>query len=280
MHSRPAIPGYELFQRLGGGPITQVWAARRLATDERCAIKVPRDDWSGHTDAVRLLRREAGALRSVRHPHVISLIESQTVEPPRFLAMSLIVGESLRHRLQRAYALDLRVALWIARQVAEGLQAIHLTGHVHGDVKPENVLLAESGSAILIDLGFAHRPGDPASLEAEGYVLGTANYLAPERACEPRADGYSADWYSFGVMLSEMLTGELPHEPRTLAGAVSGNGAEPIRRLAPVRDWPPRLQALIDGLLDASPSARPQGRMVEHELIALEIESLRRRRAG
>src|SRR5947209_10870985 len=160
MHPFPLIPGYELLQRLGGGPLTEVLAARRTATGERVAIKLPRAGWADHADAVRLLRREARALRTVRHPHVVRLLDAHVTGEPFFLVLELLGGESLRDRLQREYALALRTALWVARQTAEALIAVHQAGFLHGDVKPENVRLAGPGTAVLVDLGFARRPGD------------------------------------------------------------------------------------------------------------------------
>src|SRR5207253_574319 len=122
--------------------------------------------------------------------------------------------------------------------------------------------------------------GDVASLEAEGYVLGTANYLAPERAALMPVDDFAADWFSFGTMLFEMLTGDLPHRPRSLAAILNHEIklSDPSGEMT--RSWPVRLRALIAGLLERSPAARPRGPLVVHELIALEIAALAHRRAG
>ena len=124
--------------------------------------------------------------------------------------MELLPGESLRARLRRDYQLDLPTTLWIARQTAEALAALHRAGFAHGDIKPDNIRLVNDGTAKLIDLGFAHRPGENASLLKEGLLMGTANYLAPELcAFDPAADE-SSDLFSFGATLFEMLSGRLP----------------------------------------------------------------------
>jgi serine/threonine protein kinase len=279
MQPWPRVPAYELLQPLGGGPLTQVYAARRNADAARCAIKLARPEWACHPDAIRLLSREAAALVAIQHPHVVRLLDGRVSEPPHYLVFELVLGELLRDRLQRDFALKPRAAFWIARQVAEGLQAVHSAGFVHGDIKPDNVQLASAGGAVLLDLGFAHRPGDADSLEADGFVLGTANYLAPERAGAMPRDEYAGDWYSFGVMLFEMLTGQLPHPPRTLSDVLNAVRAAPDRTVAD-DSWPERLSALLGGLLEVSPAARPRGPLVIHELIALEIAALGHRRAG
>src|SRR6516225_11180497 len=109
----PNVAGYDLLRPLGGGPLTEVFAARRHADDRPCAVKLPRDEWPGHPTAVQLLRRECRALSSVRHPHVVRLLDAHVAEPPFFLVFEFLEGESVRDRLQRDYALDLRTAAWI-----------------------------------------------------------------------------------------------------------------------------------------------------------------------
>jgi serine/threonine-protein kinase len=132
---------------------------------------------------------------------------------------------------------------------------------------------------VLVDLGFAHWLGDATSLEADGYIMGTANYLAPERGARPPAVDFASDWFSFGVTLFEMLTGILPHAPRGMAAILNNSIPEQtVPKLA--RPGAGRLSALLNGLLAPTPSARPRGPLVVHELIALEIAALGHRRAG
>jgi serine/threonine protein kinase len=278
----PAIPGYELLQPLGGGPLTSVVAARRLADDARCALKLPREQWPEHADAVRLLRREARVLRAVRHPHLVRLLDGHVTGSPYFLVLELLNGESLRDRLQRDYAVDLRNAVWIARQTAEALAAVHRAGYVHADIKPDNIQLVDPGTTVLMDLGFAHRPGETLALAGEDLVLGTANYLAPELCGDVPDDGPAADWFSFGVLLFEMLTGTLPYPSGSLAETLAHRRqSEPAERVGDVAgDWPARLTALVEGLLARTPATRPRSALIVHELIALEIAALGLRRAG
>jgi serine/threonine protein kinase len=265
MSTLPRVPGYELLQPLGGGPLTHVFKARRNDTDELCAVKLLRDEWAGHATAIKLLRREAVALLAVRHPNVVRILDAHLARPPYAIALELLGGESLRERLQREYALDLRTAVWVARQTADGLAAVHRAGFIHGDVKPENIRLSDPGTAILVDLGFAHRAGTSAEL-GHDYVLGTANYLAPELCRDAAGDGTATDWYSFGVTVLEMLAGRVPR-PAESAGQILSSVAD---------RWPARLLALVDGLLAERADDRPAGPLVLHELIALEIAALGR----
>src|SRR5262245_59249204 len=176
MRALPKIPGYELLGCLGGGALTRVYSARDSNDDSACAVKVIREDWRDPSTAVKLLQREARAGLAVNHRHLVRTSYVHVTRPPYFLVMELLPGESLRCRLRRDYRLDVATALWIVRQTAEALEALHRAGFVHGDVKPENIRLVSEGAAKLIDLGFAHRLGENAAFYRHGYVLGTANY--------------------------------------------------------------------------------------------------------
>jgi serine/threonine protein kinase len=277
MDALPRIPGYELSQRLGGGPLTAVYAARDCSHGLDCAIKVIREDWSDPPTAIKLLQREARAGLMVRHPHLVSLLHAHVTRAPYFLVMELLPGESLRRRLRRERRLELSAALGIARQTAEALAALHQAGFLHGDIKPENVRMIREDQAVLIDLGFAHRPGENAHFIEQGYVLGTANYLAPELCrFEPNVDQKS-DLYSLGVMLFELLAGRLPFARGTVQQTfVRHCREEPddLSRLAP--RLPPALLTLVGRLLSREPTQRPRTLSVVQQLLGLELAAHRR----
>jgi serine/threonine protein kinase len=281
MQPLPTIPGYELLKMLGGGPLTCVYAARARADDSPCAVKMPRPSWADQTTAIKLLQREARAGLAVKHPHLVPLRYAHVTRPPYFLVMDLLPGESLRRRLRRDYRLDVATTLWIARQTAEALAALHRAGFLHGDVKPDNIRLVDDGTAKLIDLGFAHRPGENAAFLREGYVLGTANYLAPELcAFKPEAD-LASDVFSLGVTLYEMLTGTLPYPAGSLGQTFRRHSCDPpadIRRHA--GPLPTALVSLVDRLLAHKPADRPSATATVQQLIALEIAGMQRRRSA
>jgi serine/threonine protein kinase len=281
MQPIPRIPGYQLLQRLGGGPMTAVYSARADDTDAPCAVKLLRDDWEDQHTAVKLLQREARAGLSVRHPHLVRVTEAHVTAPPYFLVMDLLAGESLRRRLRRDYRLRVRDAVWIARQTAEALAALHKAGFLHGDVKPDNVRLTGDGTAVLIDLGFAHRPGENAAFLRAGYVLGTANYLAPEQCDALPTEGFASDLFSLGVTLFEMLTGRLPYPPGTLNQTFRRHQCDPpadIRRSA--ASLPGPLVSLVERLLAHAPQQRPRAAAVVQHLVNVEITGLGRRRSA
>jgi serine/threonine protein kinase len=278
MQPIPRIPGYELFERLGGGPLTAVYAGRNVVTDTPCAVKVLRDDWDDLPNAVKLLQREARAGLSVRHPHLVRVTHAHVTAPPYFLVMDLLPGESLRRRLRRDYRVPVSDAVWIVRQTAEALAALHKAGFLHGDVKPDNLRLTGDGTAVLLDLGFAHRPGENAAFLREGYVLGTANYLSPEQCDDQPDEDFASDLFSLGVTFFEMLTGRLPYPPGSLRQTLRRHLCDPpadIRRHVP--ELPPALVAMIERLLAHRGKERPRAAAVVQQLVRAEIAVLGKR---
>jgi eukaryotic-like serine/threonine-protein kinase len=278
MQPVPKIPGYELLACLGGGPMTCVYSARDLAADTLCAVKLARPSWDDQATAVKLLQREARAGLAVRHPHLVPLRYAHVTTPPYFLVMDLLAGETLRRRLRRNYHLDMPTAVWIARQTADALAALHRAGFLHGDVKPDNIRLVEDGTARLLDLGFAHRPGENATFLREGYVLGTANYLAPELCAFRTEADFSSDVFSLGVVLYEMLTGTLPYPAGSLGQTIRRHSCDPpidIRRYSPV--LPDQLVLLTERMLAHKPADRPLAASVVQQLVSLEIDAIGRR---
>jgi serine/threonine protein kinase len=281
MQAVPSLFGYELLQPLGGGPLTVVYAARQTESDTPCAIKLLRPDWEDQATGIKLLQREARVGLAVKHPHLVRLLDVHVTRPPYYLVMELLAGESLRQRMRREYRLDAAGTLWIGRQTAEALAALHRAGFLHGDVKPDNILLADDGRSVLIDLGFAHRPGENAAFLRSGYVLGTANYLAPELCrLKPDADQRS-DLFSLGATLFEMLTGDLPYPPGSLDQTFRRHSCDPpadIRLHLPF--LPPSLERLIERMLAHKPEERPRANQVVRQLIELEITGMSRRRSA
>lgn len=282
MQPIPEVPGYELFKRLGGGPLTSVYSARDAVTEVPCAVKVIREDWEDRSTAVKLLQREARAGLSVHHRHLVRILDAHVTREPYYLVMELLPGESLRRRLRREQRLELPTALRAIRQSAEALAALHHAGFIHGDVKPDNIRLVDEGTATLIDLGFAHRPGENEHFFKKGYILGTVDYLSPE-LCQPETcEEMSSDLFSLGVTLHEVLRGERPYPKGTLEEVFArrcNEAPEDIRVHRP--DLPDALTALLDRLLARDPADRPRASAVVQQLMELEMElAPRRRRAG
>ena len=279
MMAVPRIPGYELLTCLGGGTLTSVYAARALDNGDSCAVKLLRPDWQDQPVAIKLLQREARACLTVRHPHLVRLQEAHVTSPPYYLVMEMLPGESLRRRLRRDYRLEVPAALWIVRQVAEALAALHRKGFIHGDVKPDNIRLVTDGQAMLLDLGFAHRAGENASLLEAGYVLGTVNYLAPELCGKEPHDDPRCDVFGLGATLFELLTGQLPYPGGTTEETLRRHRHESPRDIRTLSvGLPVELQQLVRNMLSRDFANRPRAEALVGELINLEIATLGRRK--
>lgn len=278
MPPRPDVPGYRLLDRLGGGPHADVYAAEPDDGTGRVAIKVLRPDRHHDPDAITLIRRESRAGLSVRHKHLVPVLDAFTSAPPFFLVMGLIPGQSAKRRVESGGRLPLPVALAIGRQIAEGLAALHAAGFIHGDVKTDNVRLSAPGRAVLVDLGFAHEPGELVAWAEHGHMMGTPNYMAPELCVKPPTDTATADVFGLGVTLFELLTGRLPYPGGAVRDVVRRRRTDAAADLTlHAGDWPTGLPELVAALTAPDPNLRPRAKSLVQKLIALQILAMRKR---
>jgi serine/threonine protein kinase len=278
MRRRPVVPGYCLLDRLGGGPLAEVFAAEPAGGGPRVAIKVLRPEKLDDIGAVTLIRREAQAGLAVRHRHLVPVLDAFTSAPPYFLLMELLPGGSVKRRVLDRGRLPLALALAAGRQIAEALAALHAAGFVHGDVKTDNVRLVSPGRAVLVDLGFAHAPGDLVEWAECGHMMGTPNYIAPELCWKPPIDTFAADVFALGVTLYELLTGKLPFPTGAVRDVVRRRRTDGAVELLQVPGtWPAGLPELLTKLTLPDPADRPQAKQVVQKLIALQILAMRKR---
>jgi serine/threonine-protein kinase len=240
-------------------------------------VKVLRDDLEDRGTAIKLLQREARAGLALRHANLVRITGASVLQEPFFLVMDWLPGEGLRARLRREFRLPVADALWITRQIAEALAAMHAAGFLHGDVKPDNIRLGPTGEVVLTDLGFAHRPGENASFLRDGYLLGTPSYLAPEQCDEWPVEEFATDLFSLGVTCFEMLTGTYPYPPGNLRDTIRRLRSDEPTDIRDLRDdLPPALATLIGQLLEREPEDRPRASTVVNRLVRMEISTLRR----
>lgn len=206
------FPQLEILGLLGAGGMGAVYKARQPALDRLVALKVlPAGGTEGGNFAERF-NREARALARLNHPNIVAVYEFGHVESLHFFLMEYVEGANLR-QLEKAGRLAPREALQLIPQICDALQYAHDEGVVHRDIKPENVLVDRKGRVKIADFGLAKILGqnvESLRLTNEGQVMGTPHYMAPEQVARPLAVDHRADIYSLGVVLYEMLTGELP----------------------------------------------------------------------
>ena len=271
------IGPWQLVRLLHESDLARVYTARSAdnAGDAHAAyvLKVLRNHWWRDQGAIDMQRRAAWAGQRASHPNLLPVLSAGVKQPPFYLVFPKLEGQPLRELLNREKRLPTSLALWIARQVAEGLDALHSqAGMIHADVKPANVLVADDGHATLIDLGFVHAPCDSQHW-ATRPVFGTLNYIAPETIASSMAADKPSDLYSLGVMLYEMLTGRLPlssDQAEQLLRMHREKKPTCIRQLAP--SVPKPVAALVHRLLAKDPLRRPDSAAeVAAELMRQEI---------
>ncbi|MCB9598095.1 MAG: protein kinase [Sandaracinaceae bacterium] len=206
---------YRIEEALGRGGMGCVYRAHDERLDRPVALKLLSPDRIGDATAVTRLIREARATAALEHDHIVPVYDvGGTGDGGAYLAMQLVRGESLRARVARG-PLPLDEALSIVRQIGAALAHAHAAGIVHRDVKPDNVMLrADDGRAVVLDFGIAKRE-EAAPLTAEGAMVGTPAYLAPEQARGEPIDG-RADQFALAVVAWELLTGRLPWPGRAV----------------------------------------------------------------
>jgi serine/threonine protein kinase len=270
---------WKLVRLLGEGVYTQVYLARPDDNhDATYAVKTLRPARANDPVALRMLSGEAYVGLKVAHPHVVSVLSAHVNQPPYYLVMPYLPGGTLRQRLIATGRLPVGIAMWIARQAAHGLAAIHEAGLIHGDIKPENIFLSPQGHATLIDLGFA-KAIDKTDDGTTCPIAGTPHYLAPEALAHPARYDVRSDFYSLGITIFEMLAGAPPFSaagPTDLARQHREAVAHDVRQLAP--GTPPAVAELIARLLAKQPLRRPaSARELVDRLLRLEISTLGQR---
>jgi serine/threonine-protein kinase len=199
---------YRLDQQIGTGGMSTVYRAFDTVLERQVAVKLMHRDMAGHPDQLERFRREARAVAQLNHPHIVQVIDAGEDENMPYIVFEYVEGETLKDRIRRFGRLPIPEAIAYAIEIAWALGAAHDRGIVHRDVKPQNVLVDEEGSAKVTDFGIA-RTLDQEGLTADGRVLGTTDYVSPEQALGHVVTGQS-DLYSLGVVLYEMLTGDVP----------------------------------------------------------------------
>lgn len=210
----PRFSGYEVLALVAKGGMGAVYRARQPRLDRLVAIKTMTPETEQQPSFAERFAREARALAQLGHPHIIAVHDFGEANGSYYLVMEFADGPNLR-QLLRGGPLDLPTALRITRAVCDALHYAHEEGIVHRDIKPENILTDQKGRVKIVDFGLAkllHLPDRASAVHLTGpyQVMGTLHYMAPEQLHNPLQVDQRADIYALGVVLYEMLTGELP----------------------------------------------------------------------
>jgi serine/threonine-protein kinase len=219
---------------------------------------------------VERFRREARAIARLNHPNIVTVIDRGELDSHQFIVFEHVPGENLKDFVRRRGPLPVDDALALTAQIARGLAFAHEHGVIHRDVKPQNVLLDESGTAKVTDFGIARsiEPGD--GLTETGTLLGTSEYISPEQASGRRVDARS-DQYSLGVVLYELLTGETPYSGENFMAVAMKHMRDPIPS---VRDRRPDVPANVDAIVSRAMAKRPEDRFPSTDEMVAALEAV------
>ena len=227
---------YRLVELLGQGGMATIYRARDAQLDRDVAVKLLRPEFGRDPDFLARFRDEAKAAASLSHPNIVAVFDFGEEQSDPYIVMELIDGQDLSSILRENGALPPRQAARVSAEVAKALQAAHVRGIVHRDVKPSNILVGRDGRVKVADFGIA-RALDDSQLTLPGVTMGSVHYFSPEQARgEPATQ--ASDIYSLGIVLYESLTGQRPF---------SGDGAAAVA-LARLTTTPPRPSAIRPGV--------------------------------
>src|ERR687897_1026186 len=246
---------YRLEEKIGSGGMSSVYRAFDPMLERWVAIKLMHRDISNDPDQLERFRREARAVAQLNHPHVVTVTDAAEDEGAPNSVFEYVGGETLKDRIRRNGRLPVAEAVAYAIEIGRALECAHSHRLVHRDVKPQNVLIDPDGRAKVTDFGIA-RSLEVQGLTAPGRVLGTTDYVSPEQALGHDVTEQS-DIYSLGIVLYEMLTGEVPFQADTQVAVAMKHVREPLPDAQRRR---PEISAALAAIVEHSTAKETQHR--------------------
>jgi serine/threonine-protein kinase len=264
---------YELRTFLGSGGMADVYLAGDEVLGREVALKLLKDRYAENEEFVERFKREAKSAAALSSPYIVPIFDrGETDDGAYYITMEYLPGGTLKEKITATRVLRPQAAAEVALQVAKALKIAHVRGVIHRDIKPRNILLADSDHAKVADFGIA-RAVEATTISQTGDILGSAKYMSPEQAAGEQV-GPASDLYSLGVVLYEMLTGRMPFEVETPADVPIRHAVAPLRSPKEVNpEVPEELDAITMRLL----ATRPEDRYESADEIIEELQRVRAR---
>jgi serine/threonine-protein kinase len=258
---------FRLEEKIGSGGMSTVYRAFDETLERWVAIKLMHREISSDSDQLERFRREARAVASLNHPHVVTVIDFGEDDDHPYIVFEYVEGENLKDRLRRMGRLPVPEAVAYAIEIGRALECAHANRLVHRDVKPQNVLIDPEGRAKVTDFGIA-RSLEAEGLTATGRVLGTTDYVAPEQALGEPTTAQS-DVYSLGICLFEMLTGDVPFKADSQVAVAMKHVKDP---LPDIRMRRPEISAALASVVETACAKETANRYGSAHEVVQELE--------
>jgi serine/threonine-protein kinase len=260
---------YRLEARIGHGGMSTVYRAFDTVLERPVAIKLMHREIARDGDQLERFRREARSVAQLNHQHIVTVIDAGEDDGTPYIVLEYVEGETLKDRIRRFGRLPIVEAIAYAIEIARALGCAHERGIVHRDIKPQNVLVDLEGSAKVTDFGIARSLAEE-GLTADGRVLGTTDYVSPEQALGHAVTGQS-DLYSLGIVLYEMLTGDVPFKGENQVAVAMKHVRE---ELPDVRTLRPEVSAAVAAVLDRATDKDLDRRYLDASSLVADLEDV------
>ena len=256
MTERTLARRYELLELIGGGGMADVYKAHDKLLDRPVAVKILHAQFSNDADFIDKFHREAQGAARLAHPNIVNIYDVGEEAGSHYIVMEYVPGDTLKTRIQQEGHLSVEESLQIAKDIASALEQAHRNNLVHCDIKPHNILMMPDGHIKVADFGIA-RAVTASTMTYSGSVIGSVHYFSPEQAKGSMITPKS-DIYSLGVVMYEMLTGQLPFTGETSVGIAIKHlqeEAPTVRQADP--SIPPVVEAIVSKAMGKVAEERP-----------------------